>query len=390
MSARPSLAGGSSLKEVARVFLRLGIVAFGGPAVHIAMMEDEVVRRRHWITRAEFMDLLGATNLIPGPNSTEMAIHLGRERAGWRGLVIAGLCFIVPASVITGVLAVAYVRFGARPQAEGLLYGVKPVIIAVVLQALFSLGRTAVKTSALAALGLGAIIASAAGMSEIVVLLLSGIAAIAIERTVNANAQPNASLLGLSVSVSDATIGGAAVGGIATAVTLSAVFGFFLKVGAILFGSGYVLLAFLRADLVEHRHWLTNSQLLDAVAIGQITPGPLFSTATFIGYLLGGAAGAVVATVGIFLPSFVFVALSGPLVPRLRRSPAAAAFLDGVNVGALALMAVVAVVLARAAIVDAWTALLAVASAVLLLRWRVNSAWLVAAGALVGLCVRGG
>jgi chromate transporter len=373
--------GASSLKEVAMLFLRLGTTAFGGPAAHIAMMEDEVVRRRQWITRDRFLDLLGATNLIPGPNSTEMAIHLGHQRAGWGGLVIAGICFIVPASLITLVLAGLYVHFGKRPQAEALLYGVKPVIIVIVFQALVGLGRTAVKTVPLAALAFLAVAASAAGVNEIVVLLLSGVGAAAMVVPTSGLAR--------GVAAAAYTVPAGAGAALASSVQLSAVFLFFLKVGAILFGSGYVLLAFLRADLVDQRHWLTVSQLLDAIAIGQITPGPVFSTATFIGYLLAGVPGALLATVGIFLPSFVFVAISGPLVPRLRGSLMAGAFLDGVNVGALALMAVVTLALARAAVVDVTTTLLAAASGFLLLRWRANSAWLVLGGGLTGVAVCG-
>jgi chromate transporter len=379
------------LRELALLFLRLGLTAFGGPAAHIAMMEDEVVRRREWLTRERFLDLLGATNLIPGPNSTEMAIHIGHQRAGWAGLLVAGVCFIVPASLITLVLAWAYVRFGTRPQAEALLYGVKPVIIAVVVQALWGLTRTAVKSTRLAALAVLAAAANALAGNELIILLLAGTAAAvahAIDRLppgrlfALAWAGPSTGLVQVATQVGvDAPL--------ATPFSLAPLFLFFLKVGAILFGSGYVLLAFLRADLVDHWHWLTNAQLLDAVAIGQLTPGPVFTTATFIGYVLGGVPGALVATAGIFLPSFAFVAISGPLVPRLRRSPTAGAFLDGVIVGSLALMTVVTFTLGRAAIVDLPTTLLAAASAFLLLRFRVNSAWLVIGGACVGFGLRG-
>ena len=379
----------SSLKEVALLFFRLGATAFGGPAAHIAMMEDEVVRRRGWLTRQQFLDLLGATNLIPGPNSTEMAIHIGHRRAGWSGLAVAGVCFIGPAVIIILALAWAYVHFGTRPQAEALLYGVKPVIIAVVVQALWGLTRTAVKSKLLAALAVLAVLASAAGANEVAVLLAAGAAAAAaswIDRHPSGGFLAGVAWAAPSGSIARIAAGGAAVG-LAAPFSLQGLFLFFFKVGAILFGSGYVLLAFLRADLVGHLHWLTDRQLLDAVAMGQLTPGPVFTTATFIGYLLGGLPGAAVATAGIFLPSFFFVAASGPLVPRLRRSPTAGAFLDGVIVGSLALMAVVTFVLGRAAIVDLPTALLAAASAFLLLRYRVNSAWLVLAGACVGLAM---
>jgi chromate transporter len=361
------------LRELAGLFLKLGTIAFGGPAAHIAMMEDEVVRRRGWLTREAFLDYLGATNLIPGPNSTELAIHIGRERAGWPGLLVAGTCFILPAAVIVTGLAWAYLRFGRLPAAAGVLYGVKPVVIAVVLQALWGLGRTAVKSPVLAALGLAAMGAVGAGVHELLVLIAAG----AVMATIRAGRAGRAAgaFAGLGVTLAPA----------AAPFSLGGLFGVFLKIGAVLFGSGYVLLAFLRADLVERLGWLSERQLLDAIAVGQITPGPVFTTATFVGYLLGGGPGALVATVGIFLPAFVFVALSGVLVPRLRRSAAAGAALDGVNVASLALMALVTLQLARTALVDAATVALAAASALLLLRWRVNSAWLVLAGALAGL-----
>jgi len=363
----------ASLGELARVFLKLGTVSFGGPAAHIAMMEDEVVRRRAWLGRDEFLDLIGAVNLIPGPNSTEMAIHVGRAQAGWRGLLVAGGCFILPAVLIVGWVAWAYVRFGALPATAGLLYGVKPVVIAVVLQALWGLGRTAVRSWWLAALAAAAVAATALGANELLVLAV-------------------AAALGVAWKTGRGpALGLAAAGSFAAAPAswgLGALFGVFLKVGAVLFGSGYVLLAFLRADLVLRLHWLTEHQLLDSVAVGQVTPGPVFTTATFVGYVLHGVSGAAVATLGIFLPAFVYVALSAAILPRLRRSPAARAALDAVNVASLALMAVVTWQLAGAALVDAWTVALAAGSALLLLRYRVNSSWLVLGGAAVGMAVR--
>ncbi|WIG97923.1 chromate efflux transporter [Myxococcus sp. SDU36] len=379
--------GAHGLGEVALLFLRLGCTAFGGPAAHIAMMEDEVVRRRRWLTREEFLDLLGAANLIPGPNSTELAIHLGHRRGGWPGLLVAGACFILPAMLITLAAAWAYVRFGSLPSAEGVLYGVKPVIIAVVLQALWGLGRAAVKTRLLAAVGVAAVIASALGVNELLVLLCAGVLMALWRwgtRTAGAGQKqqgPGQMMLGMPLALQGLAAGAAG----AVPFSLGGLFLFFVKVGAVLFGSGYVLLAFLRADLVERWGWLSEAQLLDAVAVGQVTPGPVFTTATFIGYLLGGSVGAVVATVGIFLPAFFFVAVSGPLVPRLRRSWVAGAVLDGVNVASLALMAVVTWQLGRSALVDAWTVGLALLSAALLLRFRLNSAWLVLGGALTGL-----
>ncbi len=366
------------LADLAALFLKLGATAFGGPAAHIAMMEDEVVRRRGWMSREEFLDLLGATNLIPGPNSTEMAIHIGHRRGGWAGLLVAGACFILPATVIVWLLAWAYVRYGQLPQAAGLLYGVKPVIIAVLAQALWSLGRSAVKTPALALVGLACIALSAAGINELAVLFGGGLAVVLARGLASGRASAAAFVPSLPA------VGFAALA-TAQPFQLSSLFLVFLKVGAVLFGSGYVLLAFLRAELVVRLGWLSEGQLLDAVAVGQVTPGPVFTTAAFVGYVLGGHSGAAVATAGIFLPAFLFVALSGPLVPRLRRSASASAFLDGVNVASLALMAVVAWQLGWSAVRDLPTGLLAVAGAVLLLRYRVNASWLVAAGALAGV-----
>lgn len=366
-----------ALGEVARLFLKLGCTAFGGPAAHIAIMEREVVRDRGWLTHAEFLDLLGATNLIPGPNSTEMAIHIGHRRAGWPGLIVAGACFILPAMLIVGVIAWAYVKFGALPEAGRLLHGVKPVIVAVIVQALWSLARTAVKTRWLAALGIGAVALNAAGVNELAILFAAG-AVRAAPRLTRRTA--GASLLGLIPWFSAA----APAVSVAAPFSVGALFWFFVKVGSVLFGSGYVLLAFLRADLVERWHWLSETQLLDAIAVGQITPGPVFTSATFIGYLLGGPSAALAATAGIFLPAFVFVAISGPLIPRLRASPVAGAFLDGLNVASLALMAVVTWQLARVAISD-WPTLLLAAAGFLLLKYRVNSAWLVLGGAVAGL-----
>jgi chromate transporter len=299
------------LLELTRLFLKLGTTAFGGPAAHIAMMEDEVVRCRQWLTHAEFLDLLGATNLIPGPNSTEMAIHIGQRRAGWPGLLVAGGCFILPAALIVSVIAWVYVHFGRLPRVEGILYGVKPVVIAIVLQALWRLGHSALKTKWLATLGLGAVALNFLGLNELVILFGAGLIAVMARQS----GSPNSTLplLGIAPAVPLATTSAAVSFGLWPLLL------FFLKVGSVLFGSGYMLLVFLRADLVDRWHWLTESQLLDAIAVGQITPGPVFTTATFIGYVLGGASGATMATVGIFLPAFFFVAVSGPLVPRLRQ-----------------------------------------------------------------------
>ena len=372
------------LTELAALFLRLGTTAFGGPAAHIAMMRDEVVLRRRWMSDAEFLDLLGATNLIPGPNSTEMAIHVGHRRAGFPGLVVAGACFILPAAAITLVLAWAYVRFGSRPDAAWLLYGVKPVVIAIVAQAVLGLAPVAARTRPLQALGVVLALAAMLGMDEFLLLLVGGAAAVAL-----AGSRRGASVaagLALPVGSQALAIATVAIPASGTATT-GALFWTFAKIGSVLFGSGYVLLAFLRAELVERLGWLDAGQLVDAIAIGQLTPGPVFTTATFVGYLLAGNAGALAATCGIFLPAFVFVAASAPLVPRLRRSWIAAAALDGVNVASLALMAAVTLQLVRAAVVDVPTALLAVASLVLLVRWKLNTTWLILGGALAGWTV---
>ncbi|HXU00612.1 MAG TPA: chromate efflux transporter, partial [Polyangia bacterium] len=315
----------TSLRELAALFLRLGATAFGGPAAHIAMMRDEVVRRRRWMTEERFLDLLGATNLIPGPNSTELAIHVGFARRRWLGLIVAGTSFIVPAMLCTGALGWAYVRFGKLPQTSWLLWGVKPVILAIVLQALWGLAPAAARTWPLRILGALAIAASVLGVNELAILFGAGAAALAAHRLRGKGGTGGLAQLAPALPV-------AATAAAASAVTLPGLFWVFLKIGSVLFGSGYVLLAFLRADLVHRLHWLTEAQLIDAVAAGQVTPGPVFTTATFVGYVLAGAPGALVATAGIFLPAFLFVALSGPVVPRLRASPAAGAFLDGVNV----------------------------------------------------------
>jgi len=381
MISRPSNRG--ALRQLALLFLKLGVTAFGGPVAHIAMMEDEVVRRRQWLTRDEFLDLLGATNLIPGPNSTELAIHIGHRRAGWPGLVVAGTCFILPAGLIVTAIAWAYVEFGKLPGAQGLLYGIKPVIIAIILQALWRLARSALKGRLLAAMGVVAVAASFLGVNELVILFAGGLLIAVIQS--GRRLKPPAGVARLLAAAPMVPLPLAAAAPIVAApFGLWPMFLFFLKIGSVLFGSGYVLLAFLRADLVDRWHWLTEAQLLDAIAVGQFTPGPVFTTATFIGYVLGGLPGAGIATLGIFLPAFVFVALSGPLVPRIRRSKFAGAFLDGVNVASLALMAVVTWQLGRVALSDWRTVVLAVASATLLFRYRVNSVWLVLGGAIVG------
>jgi chromate transporter len=370
----------SSLGEVTTLFLRLGFTAFGGPAAHISMMHDEVVSRRQWMTDQHFLDLVGATNLIPGPNSTEMAIHIGYERAGWRGLLAAGICFIMPAVLIVLGLSWAYVEYGSTPQGDALLYGIKPVIIAIVLQALVRLAPKALKNWMLRAVGLAALALYLLGFNELVILFGGAFLVVALQAVRGFPGTIAAALVwGTNVWLRQASE--------STPITLGGIFLVFLKVGALLYGSGYVLLAFLRNDLVVNYGWLTDQQLLDAIAIGQFTPGPVFTTATFIGYVLAGVPGAAVATIGIFLPSFLFVALLARIMPHIRKSPWTASFLDGVNVTALALMAGVTLQLGRSAIVDIPTALLAAGAALLLFRFNINSAWLVLAGGLIGLGV---
>jgi len=382
----------ATLGDLARLFLTLGTIGFGGPAAHIALMEDEVVRRRGWLTREAFLDYLGATNLIPGPNSTELAIEIGRDRAGWPGLVVAGVAFIAPAALIVGITAWAYVRFGNLPAALALFAGVKPVIIAIVVQALWRLARTAVKTRWLGALTVAAIVAVAAGVHELVVLVAAAMLSVARVAARSRDADSRVSItvpIGTPVlaTTSKLTAALGAALGVPAAAALWPLFAIFLKIGSVLFGSGYVLLAFLRADFVQRLGWLTERQLLDAVAVGQVTPGPVFTTATFIGYVLAGVPGAVLATVGIFLPAFVFVAVSGPLIPRLRRSRFAGAALDGVNAASLGLMAVVTWQLGRASIVSVSSWFVAVTAGALLATRRVNAAWLVIGGAIAGIAL---
>jgi len=372
------------LGEVIALFLKLGLTAFGGPAAHIAMFRDEVVQRRKWVGDQHFLDLLGATNLIPGPNSTEMAIHLGYARAGWAGLIVGGVCFILPAVMIVMALAWAYVRFGALPQATALLYGVKPVIIAIVAQALWGLGRKAVKGPLTAGVGLAVLALYFVGVNEIGLLFAGGLVVMLAQNLKRRRGATG--FLSLFASLPAAyRLLPSAFSLLPSSFNPALLFWTFLKIGSVLYGSGYVLLAFLRADFVTRLGWLTDRQLIDAIAIGQVTPGPVFTTATFIGYVLGGPASALLATLGIFLPSFVFVALSHPLIPRLRNSPVAASLLDGVNVASLGLMAAVTWQLGRAALVDPFTIALALTSAFLLFRFNLNSTWLVLGGAAAGI-----
>lgn len=360
------------------MFLKLGFTAFGGPAAHIGMMHDEVVKRRKWLDEQEFLDLLGATNLIPGPNSTEMAIHISYKRAGWRGLILGGMSFILPAVLIVLGLAWLYVQYGSFPQVEWLLYGIKPVVIAIVLQALWNLGRKAIKDWLTAVMVVVVIGLYWVGINEIGLLFGGGFALLLLKNIKNFPFKKVAGVAfpGSILALTTQTMSG---------VQLPLLFFTFLKIGSVLYGSGYVLLAFLRADFVVHLGWLTDQQLIDAIAIGQVTPGPVFTTATFIGYILSGVPGALLATLGIFLPSFVFVALSSPLIPKLRNSKFFGSLLDGINAVSLGLMAAVLMQLGRSSLIDPVTILIGLISAILLIRYRINSTWLILGGGIIGL-----
>ncbi|MGO8950073.1 MAG: chromate efflux transporter [Ktedonobacterales bacterium] len=393
------------LSEVARVFLTFGFTAFGGPAAHIAMMRRELVQRRHWVTEERFLDLLGLSNVIPGPSSTELAIYLGYERAGWRGLVVAGTMFILPAVGIVLFLAWLYTQLGTLPQFGWAFYGIKPVIIAIIVQALVGLARTAVKTPLLAVMGLLAFAVYLLTNNPILVIFGIGLVVMLLVNSARwwkqRKSKPSASAAGTEALLWLTFLRqgmGQTAGRVPRILTLAAtlavpavgllpIFLTFLKIGFVTYGSGYTLLAFLRSDVVTNTHWITDTQLINAVAIGQFTPGPVFTTATFIGYLIAGVPGALVATLGIFLPSFILVALVYPLGSRIRQSPWLSGFLDGVNVAALALIAGVLILLGRAALVDWLTIALAAVALVILLRFKINSAWLVLGGAVMGLAV---
>lgn len=383
-----------ALCDLALLFLRLGATSFGGPAAHIAMMEHELVQRRKWLSHAEFLDMIALTNLIPGPNSTEMAIHIGYRRAGFMGLLVAGISFIAPAVLIVSLIAWAYVHFGSLPATTGLLYGIKPAIFAVILQALWRLGTSALKNYSLISLAIVAALANFLGLGELFVLLFAAIIAGFILPQLGGRApasQPPPALASIvplisaKPVVSLGPLAAAGICGAAASVCLWQMFVVFFKAGALLFGSGYVLLAFLRSDLVEKLGWLSEAQLLDAISVGQFTPGPVFTTATFVGYILAGPVGALVATIGIFLPAFVFVALGAPILPSLRRSAFLSRVLDGLNAASLALMAVVAMHLGHAAVFDVTTVAIAAVSLGLLIFRKVNSSWLVIGGGLVGI-----
>jgi chromate transporter len=358
--------------------LRLGFTAFGGPAAHIAMMEQEFVSRKKLLTREKFLDLVAMANLIPGPSSSETAIYIGQLLAGVPGLIIAGVCFIFPASAIVLLIARFYSSYGALPQVDKIFYGIKPVVIAILIQALSQLGKTAVKNKSLAWIGVLGLILNALGVSAILILLIAGI----LSALVQNRARPLG--VGTSMAILFLSLPAFAMSIEPIKPTLDKIFLFFLKIGSVQFGSGYVLLAFLREDLVTRWHWLTDAQLLDAIAVGQFTPGPVFTTATFIGYLLNGISGAAVATLGIFLPAFILVPLSAPLIFFLRKSITASAFLDGVVVASLALMIYVSISMSRNALIDWESCCICLGCAFLLFKFRLNSAWLVVGGACLG------
>jgi chromate transporter len=377
------------LIELAKLFTKLGIIGFGGPVAHIAMIEDEVVKRRQWLTQEHFLDLLGATNLIPGPNSTEMAIHIGYIYAGWLGLIVAGICFIVPAVLITAFLAFLYVNYGTLPQVLPLLYGIKPAVLAIIINAILGLAKKAIKTRKLLIIAvLVSLISWFTNINEVIILLLGGIGGMIWLRNNNqGNNQTNLMIAGLTFL---ATTGTAIT---STSVPLWKLGLFFLKVGSVLFGGGYLLIAFLQGELVNQYQWLTQKQLLDAIAIGQFTPGPILSTATFIGYIIAGFPGAIVATLGIFLPSFLFVSLLNPLIPYLRNSAWAKLFLDAVNVSAIGLMVVTtlklgvnSLIIEKMPYVDIFGLVILLISLWLILCYRVNSAWLILGSGMMGMC----
>lgn len=391
------------LRNLGALFLKLGVIAFGGPAAHIAMMRDEVVERRRWMSDREFLDLVAATNLIPGPNSTELAIHLGYRHGGIPGLIVAGVSFIVPAALIVGTIAWAYVRYGEAPQVGWLMYGIGPVVIAIVVQAIWKLTRSAISGVPPGLIAGGALAASVAGMNELLLLAVGAAAGLATTFGPRAGAAVAAGIpgfaawAGVTLRGTGRSVAALAAGALVQApaaealpFTLARLTLFFAKVGSVLFGSGYVLLAFLRADLVERWGWLTDQQLIDAITVGQVTPGPVFTTATFIGYLLGGWGGAALATAAIFAPGFIFVAITQPLIPRMRASRILSGLLDGVVAASLGLMGAVAWALARSAVVDPYTAAIAATAAALLLWKQPNSTWLIAAGAAAGWLLGGG
>jgi chromate transporter len=366
----------NEIREIAKVFLKLGSISFGGPAAHIAMMENEVVKKRKWLSEQHFLDLIGATNLIPGPNSTEMAIHIGHERAGWKGLIVAGLCFILPAVIITGIFAVLYKEYGQLPHLQPFIYGIKPAIIAIILAAIYPLAKKSLKTIELGIIGVITLIFCLIGINEIYVMFGAGFIALALVAIRNHEVNSANSILPFTLLQLSGT-------GFLSASNLSLFFTF-LKIGAILYGSGYVLFAFLDTALVE-KGILSRQQLIDAIAVGQFTPGPVFSSVTFIGYQINGFTGAIISTFGIFLPSFIFVALLNPLVKKMRNSILFSAFLDAVNIASIAIIIAICYQMGKDTISDWRTIIVAVASLILTFGFRkINSAFIVLGGSLTG------
>jgi chromate transporter len=372
------------LKEIAFLFLKLGVTAFGGPAAHTAMMEEEVVKKRKWITHEHFLDLLGATNLIPGPNSTEMAIHIGYVKAGWKGLIIAGVCFIIPASIITLIFAFLYKSYGTTPALEPLIAGIRPAIIAVIFAAMYRLSKPQIKNYFTVSVILLVTVLNIAGVDEILLLLCAGVLGIAwvhrekiitsVSSFFSINIPAIISLIGLINNIVKSS----------TEATISGIFLFFLKIGLVLYGSGYVLVAYLQGGLVESRHWLTHTQLLDAIVIGQFTPGPVLSTATFIGYILMGIPGALTATTAIFLPSFILVLIAGPIIPKLKKYKSASGFLNGVNAASLGLMLSVTILLSKTALINIGSIIILLLAVVLLVVKKVNATWIILGSAAAG------
>lgn len=366
----------ATLKEIAKLFLKLGIIGFGGPAAHIAMMQDEVVTKRKWLTEQHFLDLIGATNLIPGPNSTEMAIHIGHEKGGWKGLIIAGLCFILPAVFITGFFAYLYKQYGQLPEIQPFIYGIKPAIIAIIVGAIFPLAKKSLKSIELIIIGLLVLLGSLFNINEIYLMFGAGFLALFLAYLRNRKNSTLNSFLPLTLlQITNTTI---------ISATNANLFWIFLKIGAILYGSGYVLFAFLDTELVA-TGLLTRKQLIDAIAVGQFTPGPVFSSVTFIGYQINGLAGAIVSTIAIFLPSFVFVALLNPIVKKMRNSKLFSAFLDAVNVASVAIIIAVCFDMGKDSITDWRTILIAVLSIAIAFGYKkLNSAFVVLGGSLIG------
>jgi chromate transporter len=379
----PSMARGN-LREVAAFFLKLGFLAYGGAAGHIAMMRRELVDRRKWISEQDFLDLFGIMNLIPGPSSTETVIAMGYWRAGWPALILAGVLFILPAMLMILALSWAYVRYGSLPAAQWILYGVNPIVISIIADALWSLGRAALKNVWLASMAVVALVLYFKGVSVVAIILGAAALTAAFAYSKSRGVKPAMGILPMM----GVGAGVAAVASSAIPFSMARLFLTFLKIGAVAYGSGYVLLAFMHADFVAHLHWLTEKQLLDAIAAGQITPGPVFASATFVGYLTGGLKGALLATLGMFLPSFIFIAILFPFIPKLKGSAGARTFLDGINAVTVGLMAAVSWQLARGAILDAFTAAEAVIGFIILRRYQINSAWLILGGLVVGFALK--